>query len=119
MCRPREPEVLRSPSTPSASSSSRTQRATSRTRENGAPVHRIQIDRGEVHLVRRLRAREPGVLRDHRELGHVEQRRQVAADEPRRDVVARDALARARRAGRLGRAVLVEGGPSMPSGSAS
>ncbi len=36
MCSPREPEVFNQPGIPSASSSSRTQRATSRTREKGA-----------------------------------------------------------------------------------
>ena len=74
-------------------------------------LHRIQIDRGEVGGVRRRRAREPGILRDDRELHHVEQGRQPAADEAGRHVVVGDG--RAAHAGRdvVGRAVLEEGVP--------
>ena len=83
MCRPREPDVFGTPGSPSRSSSSLTQRATSSTCVEARAVARIEIDR---HVVRRaadrLHAREPRVLRDRRELRHVEQRRQRSADQP-------------------------------------
>ena len=45
-------------------------------------VVRIEIERDVVGLERRLHAREPRVLRDRRNLRHVEQRDQRAADKP-------------------------------------
>ena len=44
-------------------------------------VGRIEIDCGVVGVERRLHAREPRVLRDRRDLRHVQQRRQRSADE--------------------------------------
>ena len=63
-------------------SSSRTQRATSRTRENGAPSIGSRSMAAKSASSRRLRAREPRILRDDGELDHVEQRRAAAAHDP-------------------------------------
>ena len=113
------PRSSASPAMPSASSSSRTQRATSRTRENGASSIGSRSMAAKSISLRRLRAREPRVLRDDRQLDHVEQRRQAAADEAGRDVVVDGiALARTPRGTVVGRAVLVEGVPVDAVGQA-
>ena len=58
MCRPSAPEVFGTPIAPSASSSSRIQRATSSTRANGTPSARIEIERDVVGELRVTATRE-------------------------------------------------------------
>ena len=84
MCSPLDPEVLGYAGTPSETSSSRTHRATSSTLSNVAPFVGIEIDRRVVGVVGGLHPREPRVLRDGRDLRHVQQRRQRSADQPLR-----------------------------------
>ncbi len=70
-------------------------------------VRRIEIERGVVGELRMRDAREPRILRDGRQLRHVEQRLQAAADDLR--PLFDDADDFGADAGRhLGRAVLVE-----------
>jgi len=80
-------------------------------RRERCPLERIEVDGGEVEIVDRSHARKPGILRDGRDLRHVEQRGQRSAHEARRHLLvggdAFDAHA-GRRVG--GRALLVEGG---------
>ena len=56
--------------------------------EGGARL-RVEIDRHDVGLARAPGLRKPRVLRDRRQLRHVEQRLQAAADEHRRHIGAR------------------------------
>ena len=70
---------------------------------------RVEIERDVIGGLERRDPREPGILRDGGQLRHVQQRLQVAADEPRRHIVAGHRLhADVRRHG-VRRAVLVEG----------
>ena len=81
MWSPSAPEVFGTPDAPRASSSSRIARATSSTRLEFHAFRRIEIQRHMIGGLDRLNPREPRILGDRGQLRHVQQRRQVAADD--------------------------------------
>ena len=81
MCRPREPDVFGTAGTlHRLELVAHPARDVEHLRERRA-LARIEIERDEVGVERRLHAREPRVLRDRGELRHVEQRDERSADE--------------------------------------
>ena len=94
MCRPSAPDVFGMPFASRVSSSSRIHRATSRTRFERHAVRGIQVERRAVGCLRIGQPREPWILRDRRELRHVEERLEGAADDVRARFGDRDHLDR-------------------------
>ena len=109
MCSPSDPDVFGKPGTlQPIQLVAHPPRDVEDLRERRARL-RIEIDRDLIGFVQRVDRREPRVHRDRRELRHVEQRLQAAADEHRRHVGARHRLdAHAARID-VRRAMLIEG----------
>ncbi len=83
MCRPSAPDVFGTPIAPSVVELvANPPRDVEHALERHA-VGRIEIEARVVGELRMGHAREPGILRDRRELRHVEQRLQGAADDLR------------------------------------
>ena len=107
-CSPSDPDVFGTPTAPTFASSSRSQRATSSTVSNEVPGIGSRSKATWSGAMQRLHAREPGVLRDGRQLRHVEQRLERPADRAARHVVVRQHLDTDAGRHLVGRAMLVE-----------